>query len=254
VVGTQPGQWRPTPPFFAADGAWVGHVKPFLIPSASMFRTSGPPALTSRAYARDFNEVKTVGSASSTVRTPDQTQAAIWWHDRHLTEWEIKRQLATSQRLNTLQTARMFALVDLTEADAGIACFNEKEAWSFWRPVTAVQLADTDGNPQTAADPNWTPLLITPPFPDYTSGHACGTAATMSALAFFFGRDNIAFSAFSIASGTTRHFDSFSQALGELINARVWGGIHFRTADIQGAKIGLEVTGFMAGHYFRHLM
>jgi hypothetical protein len=87
--------------------------------------------------------------------------------------------------------------------------------------------------PMTAADPNWTPLLITPPFPDYTSGQACGTASIMSALTFFFGRDNIAFSAFSVASGTTRHFDSFSQALGELINARVWGGVHFRSADIE---------------------
>jgi hypothetical protein len=144
-------------------------------------------------------------------------------------------------------------MVDLTETDAAIACFSEKEAWSFWRPVTAVQLADTDGNSQTVADPNWTPLLITPPFPDYTSGHACGTAAIMSAMAFFFGKDNIAFSAFSVASGTTRHFDSFSRALGELINARVWGGIHFRSADIQGAKIGLEVTGFMTGRYFRPL-
>jgi hypothetical protein len=253
VVGTQPGQWRPTPPIFASDGAWVGHVKPFVIPSGSMFRTSGPPALTSRAYARDLNEVKLVGSVSSTARTPDQTEAAIWWHDRRLGEWQIKRQLATGQRLTTLQTARMFAMVDISVADAAIACFSEKEAWNFWRPVTAVQLANTDGNPATVADPNWTSLLITPPFPDYTSGHACATAATMSALAFFFGRDNIAFSAFSADSGTTRHFNSFSQALTELLNARVWGGVHFRAASLQGAKIGAGVTGFVIGHSFRSL-
>ncbi|MBT2227810.1 vanadium-dependent haloperoxidase [Nonomuraea sp. NEAU-A123] len=251
TVGTQPGQWRPTPPAFASDGAWVGHVKPFLLPSASMFRTSGPPSLTSRRYARDFNEVKTVGSATSTLRTADQTQAAIWWHDRHLVEWEIKRQLATTQRLNPLQTARMFAMVDLAEADATIACFNEKAAWSFWRPVTAIQLADTDGNPDTVADPGWLPLLVTPPHPDFTSGHACFTAASMSALAYFFGRDDISFSGYSADSGTTRHFGGFSQALAEVVNARVWGGIHTRTADVQGAKIGGQVTAYMVGHYFR---
>jgi hypothetical protein len=250
TVGTQPGQWRPAPPTFASDGAWVGHLKPFLIPSASMFRTSGPPSLTSYRYTRDFNEVKAIGSATSTVRTADQTQAAIWWHDRHLAEWEIKRQLATTQRLNTLQTARMFAMVDLAEADATTACYNEKAAWGFWRPVTAIQLADTDGNPETVADTNWMPLLVTPPHPDFTSGHTCFTAASMSALTYFFGRDDMSFSGYSAASGTTRYFRSFSQALAEVINARVWGGIHTRTADVQGAKIGGQVTAYMIGHYF----
>jgi hypothetical protein len=107
--------------------------------------------LTSAAYARDLNEVKAVGAANSTVRTPDQTDAAIWWHDRHLTEWEIKRQLAAGQHLDVLQAARMFAMVDLAQADAAIVCFTEKATWSFWRPVTAVQLADTDGNPRPSA-------------------------------------------------------------------------------------------------------
>ncbi|MEV6037828.1 vanadium-dependent haloperoxidase [Nonomuraea sp. NPDC052116] len=251
TVGTQPGQWRPAPPTFASDGAWVGDLKPFLIRSASMFRTSGPPSLTSHRYARDFNEVKTIGSATSTVRTSDQTQAAIWWHDRHLAEWEIKRQLATKRQLNTLQTARMFAMVDLAEADATIACYNEKAAWTFWRPVTAIRLADTDGNPGTAADPDWTPLLVTPPHPDYTSGHTCFTAASMSALAYFFGRNDIPFSGYSAASGTTRYFRSFSQALAEVIEARIWGGIHTRTADIEGAKIGKKVTAYMVAHYFK---
>ncbi|MFC5823390.1 phosphatase PAP2 family protein [Nonomuraea insulae] len=251
TVGTQPGQWRPTPPAYASDGAWVGHLKPFLIPSASMFRTSGPPALTSDRYARDFNEVKTIGSATSTVRTADQTQAAIWWHDRHLAEWEIKRQLATNRRLSTLQSARMFAMVDLAEADATTACFNEKATWHFWRPITAIQQADTDGNPETAADPTWTPLLVTPPHPDFTSGHACFTAASMTALTYFFGRDDISFSGYSAASGTTRHYRSFSQAIAEVIEARVWGGIHTRTADVQGAKIGQQVTAYAVKHYFK---
>ncbi|GAA3719958.1 vanadium-dependent haloperoxidase [Nonomuraea antimicrobica] len=250
-VGTRPGQWRPTPPTYASDGAWVASLKPFLIPSASMFRTSGPPALTSKRYARDFNEVKTVGAANSTVRTADQTQAAIWWHDRHLAEWEIKRQLVTTQRLNTLRTARMFVMVGMAEADATIACYNEKAAWSFWRPVSAIQLADTDGNPETAADPGWTPLLVTPPHPDYTSGHTCFTGASMSALQHFFGRDDLPFSGYSADSGTTRHFRSFSEAIDEVVNARVWGGIHTRTADVAGAKIGRQVTDYMVTHHFK---
>jgi hypothetical protein len=250
-VGTQPGQWRPTPPTNANDGAWVGTLKPFLLPSVSMFRTSGPPALTSAQYARDFNEVKAIGAVNSTTRTADQTQAAIWWHDRHLGEWEIKRQLATTQRLTPLQAARMFAMVDLAEADATAACYNEKRTWMFWRPLTAIQQADTDGNPATVADPAWMPLLVTPPHPDYTSGHTCFTAASMSALLYFFGRNNIPFSAYSPASGTTRSFASFTQAIGEVIEARIWGGIHTRAADVEGAKIGFQVTGYMAGHYFR---
>ncbi|MFJ8582152.1 vanadium-dependent haloperoxidase [Micromonospora sp. NPDC093277] len=253
AVGTEPGQWRPTPPSFANDGGWVGHMKPFVLPRASIFRTSGPPALTSAQYARDYNEIKTVGSATSTVRTVDQTEAAIWWHDRRLGEWEIKRQLVTTQRLNALQAARMFAMVDIAEADAVIACFNEKGTWNRWRPVTAIRLGDTDGNPATVADPAWTPLLVTPPHPDYTSGHTCNTGATMSALAYFFGRDDISFSGYSSDSGTRRYFRSFSQALAEVINARVWGGIHTRSADVQGAWIGLQTTAYLVRDHFRPL-
>ncbi|MCP2328354.1 hypothetical protein HDA40_006861 [Hamadaea flava] len=252
VIGTQPGQWRPTPPTYASAGAWTGHVKPFLLPSASMFRTSGPPALTSAAYARDLNEVKRIGGVDSTVRTADQTEAAIWWHDRHLAEWEIKRQIVVSQGLSPLQAARMFAMVDMTEADALIACYNEKEYWGFWRPVTAVQLADTDGNKATAGDPSWMPLLVTPAFPEYTSGHTCFTSASMTTLAYFFHRDDISFSAYSPAANATRHYSSFSQALAEVVEARIWGGVHFRSADNQGVRIGLSVFAYMAaGPYFK---
>jgi hypothetical protein len=250
-VGTAPGQWRPTPPAFAQDGAWVGDLKPFVIPSATTFRTPGPPALTSAKYARELNEVKAIGSATSTVRTADQTDSAIWWHDRRLTEWEIKRQVATTQRLGALGTARMFAMADIANADSLIACFSEKKIWNFWRPVTAVQLADTDGNPATAADPSWMPLLVTPPFPDYTSGHSCSTSAVMTALTRFFGRDDIAFSAYSADSGSTRHFASFSSALDEVLEARIWGGVHYRSADIDGATLGTNVTRYVLNHEFR---
>jgi hypothetical protein len=147
----------------------------------------------------------------------------------------------------------MFAMVDMVEADATTACYNEKGAWMFWRPVTAIQLADTDGNPDTTADPGWTPLLVTPPHPDFTSGHTAFTAASMAALRAFFGRDDIPFSAYSAVSGTTRSFTGFSHALAEVIEARIWGGIHTRTADVQGANIGAQVTAYMTANYFRRL-
>jgi PAP2 superfamily len=253
VTGTEPGEWRPTPPLFLSQGAWTGHMRPFLIPRASMFRTPGPPSLTGTAYARDFNEVKELGSVSSTVRTQDQTEAAKWWHDRRSASWEIKRQLATTQRLSVLQTARFFAMTDLIVADSGVACFSQKEFWSYWRPVTAIRGADADGNPRTAADPGWTSLLVTPPFPEYPSGHACGTGARMSLYRYFFGRDNVEFSGSSVDSGTTRHFTSFSQALTELIGARVWGGVHFRSADVDGARLGEAVFRYAVQYYFRPL-
>ncbi|MFI6781565.1 vanadium-dependent haloperoxidase [Micromonospora sp. NPDC050276] len=251
--GTRPGQWRPTPPLFLSQGAWTGHMRPFLLPRASTFRAPPPPQLTSAAYARDLNEVKEVGSATSTVRTQDQTEAAIWWHDRRSVSWEVKRQLATTQRLDALQTARFFAMTDLVVADSGVACFSQKDLWSYWRPVTGIHLADTDGNPRTAAEPDWQSLLVTPPFPEYPSGHACGTGARMSLYRYFFGRDDITFSGFSVDSGTTRHFTSFSQALDELIGARVWGGVHFRAADVEGARLGEEVYRYAVRHHFRPL-
>jgi hypothetical protein len=222
-----------------------------VISDPARFRTSGPPALSSRAYARELNEVKALGSATSTVRTQDQTESAIWWHDRRLTEWEIKRNLATAQRLSVSETARLFAMVDVTTADTGIACFSEKEFWNFWRPITAIRLAETDGNPRTTADPEWNALLVTPPFPDHTSGHACGTSAMMAVLRHFFGRDDISFSAYSADSGTRRSFTSFTQARDEVNLARIWGGVHFRSADLQGSKLGEQVAADVIGHAFR---
>jgi len=250
-VGTTPGQWRPTPPTFGSDGAWTMDVKPFLFPRASAFTTSGPPKLTTAQYAKDYNEVKAIGAVNSTTRTADQTDSAKWWHDRKLTEWEIKRQLAINNGLSNLQAARMFAMVDMTETDALIACYYEKYKWNLWRPVTAIQQGASDGNPATAPDPAWMPLLVTPPFPEYTSGHTCYTAASMGALAYFFGTDRMNFHATSAATGTTRHFTSFSGALKEVIEARIWGGIHYRTADLRGAVIGAKTLAYMIPRYFR---
>lgn len=262
-----PGIWRPTPPNFANDPApWVGNVLPFLVPSAEMLRTDGPNALTSAEYAEDFNEVKELGSLTSITRTADQTDAAIFWQDHAVALWNrIFRTLATSHGLDIVESARLFAIENLAAADSQIGGWNDKYYWQSWRPITAIREADTDGNPDTEADPTWLPLfdpttpvcnpplLVTPPFPEHPSGHACVTSAFVHALQNFFGNDRIAFSAFSNKSCTTRSFDRFSHALKEVIDARVWAGIHFRTADRQGAALGKKVAHYLRKHYFHRV-
>ena len=265
VIGTTPGVWRPTPPLFAPDPTpWVANVRPFLVPDVEMLRTDAPNALTSRAYARDLNEVKQIGSLNSTTRTADETDAAIFWQDHAFALWNrVFRSLAASRHLDTVDSARFLASENLAAADAAIGCWNNKYHWNTWRPITAIREAATDGNPATKADPTWTPLfdpstpvatppaLVTPPFPEYPSGHNCAGGSIVGTLQYFFGTDNIAFSAFSNKSGTTRTFQRFSDALEENINARVWAGIHFRTADLQGARLGNKVARYLHKHYLQ---
>jgi hypothetical protein len=252
VIGTDPGQWRPTPPLFAIDPAsWVGNVKPFLLPRGDLFRSDGPNALTSAAYAADLNEVKSLGSATSTTRTADQTDAAIWWQDHGVALWNrMLRNIIIGQRLDIVDAARLLAMTDLGGADALINCWNDKYYYNFWRPISAIRLADTDGNPATVADPTWTPLIATPAFPDHPSGHSCISGAIVNTLQAFFGTDKITFGAFSNNSHTTRTFARFSDALKEVLGARVWGGIHFRTADMQGSVIGMKVSHYLVKHFF----
>jgi hypothetical protein len=241
-VGTAPGAYRLTPPGFVQAGAWYADLKPFAVGDPAAFRVPAPPALSSAAYARQLNEVQSLGSAASTLRTRDQTEAAAWWDDYRQVEWYIKRGLAADHRLTPLQTARLLAMVDVSTADAMISCYQQKRQWSFWRPVTAIPLADTDGNPATVAEPAWTPLRVTAPSPEWPSGHACYTSAVMTALRAFFGRDNLSFSASSAESGTTRHYRSLSAARAELIEARIWAGVHYRGAAVHGDRLGEAVT------------
>jgi hypothetical protein len=250
VFGTEPGVWRPTPPVFAVSPtAWIGDVAPFLIPSAERLRTRGPNRLTSGIYAKEFNETKELGEANSATRTPEQTEIALYW-DR--APWDDTLvSLARSQKLDTNDTARLLAMVSLAGVDAEIAVVSEKNYWNTWRPVTAIREAEYDGNPATTPDPNWTPLIETPGFPEYPAGHTAGSGAIVGALQNFFGTDRIAFSAFSPSSGTTRSFTSFSQALQEVIDSRVWGGIHWRTADVVGARLGKRVARWERGRYFK---
>jgi hypothetical protein len=258
VQGDEPGEWRSTA-FLNGNpvvepAPWVGNVRPFLIPSAEALRSDGPNALTSASYAEDFNEVKRLGSRESTVRTSDQTDAALFWQANGAALFNpIFRQLADTQDLDIAEAARMFAMANMAGADGSIACWKDKYYWNFWRPITAIRQADTDENPATVADPSWMPLFGTPPFPEHPSGHTCVSGAIVETLQDFFGTDKISFSTFSTFSGSTREFARFSEAIEEIIDARVWAGIHFRTADAQGYVIGRKVSHWLEKHYFRPL-
>jgi hypothetical protein len=255
-IGAEPGEWRPTPPAFIVDPtAWLANVLPFVVPSVSMLQTDPPNALTSAAYAEDFNEVKEIGALNSVTRSSDQRDAALFWQTNGPVVWNrVALGLASrGDGLDEADAARLFALVDLAAADGVIGCWSSKYLWRFWRPVTAIREATTDGNPATEADPNWSPLFATPPFPDHPSAHSCLSSAIVHTMQGFFGTDKLAFSATSPSTGTTRTFERLSAALKEIIDARVWGGIHFRTADVQGAVLGRKVSHYLEHHLLQPL-
>jgi len=247
--GSGPGVWLPTPPALAAYllPQW-GFLRPFCMSSSAQFRPSGPPALTSDKYAADFNEIKLLGPATNSTRTADQTQIALFWADGAGTEtppghWNsIAQDVSAAQGLGLEENARLFALLNLAMADAAICAWDAKYTFHFWRPVTAIRNADIDGNPATQADTNWISLIITPPFPDYVSGHATFSGAAATVLATFFGTDEIPFTTGSdFLPGVERSFDSFSAAANEAALSRLYGGIHFRTANEDGLRGGLGI-------------
>ena len=251
-VGSEPGVWRPVPPALANDpNAWLKDVTPFLIEGPSQFRSQGPLALTSRRYAREFDEVKSLGSLTSTERAADQTHAARYWAENPPATWSrVFRTLSAQQGLTLVENARLYAMLYMTAADALIAVWDDKAHWLFWRPITAIREADTDGNPLTEADPTWLPLIANPPYPEHPSGHTGLSGSIVKTLQQFFGSDDIGWTDTNNA-GLTRSFSSFSQAIEEIVDARVWSGIHFRTADVQGQRIGRRVAGYRQGRYFR---
>jgi hypothetical protein len=273
VFGTDPGEWRLAPPqgptgIVAIDPApWLGSVRTFLVPDVAMLRTDPPNALTGAAYAEEYNEVKELGSLTSTRRTPDQREAAIFWQDHGSGIWNrVLRSLGARPQMDIVASARLFAIADLAAADAAIGCWNNKYYWNFWRPITAIREGDNDGNPATQGDPNWTPLfdptvpvtgakLVTPGFPDHPAGHGCVTGTYVHVLRNFFGTDKVTFTATSNkclpAPCTPRTFDRFSAALQEVIGARVWGGIHFRSAVVQGGVLGNKVAHYEQKHFFQ---
>jgi hypothetical protein len=256
--GTGPGDWQNLVGPLAPTGnnfKWVGDVTPFLVPDASAFATPGPRSLTSVKYAVEFRQVKSGGSATSTTRTADQTAMAHFWVDHAVAMWNrIFRQVSVNQDLSVTENARYFAMLYTTGSDAVIACFQDKERHAFWRPTTAIRNADTDGNAATVADPNWTPLIGVPPYPDHPSGHNCISSSFVETLKDFFGTNQMSFSATRATSPIgpiTRSFTRFSQAINEVRQARVYGGIHFMTADAQGAALGKKIEKYAQEHYFQ---
>ena len=258
VPNSAPGHWQP---LLNADGTqmldptpWIGGVRPFLLQSSSQFRTAGPLALTSAAYAAEFNEVKAVGSLNSTARTPEQTHIALFWASTPVATWNaVARALVENPKyeVDVAESARLFAMTNLTAADAHINCWNDKYYWDFWRPWNAIPRAGEDGNPATSPDASWTALL-TAPYPDHPSGHLCLDGAHLTVLPMFFGTDEARFGVTSVRfPGETRFFDRFSDSLKEIIEARIWAGLHYRTADVQAVTLGRNVAQFMATHYFQ---
>jgi membrane-associated phospholipid phosphatase len=247
--GDDPGDWHATPPGFAAYllPQW-GFVTPFAIPTSRFFRPNGPPALDSAKYAADYNEVKAIGEVKSTSRTAQQTEIALFWADGAGTvtppgHWNVIAQdVATARRITMRQNARLFALLNVAMADAAIAAWDAKYTYNFWRPVTAIHAADTDGNPATAPDAAWMSLIVTPPFPDYISGHSTFSGAAAAVLSLFYGTPRIPFSTTSDAlPNVVRDFRGFLQAAREAALSRMYGGIHFRSANEDGLAVGSAI-------------
>ena len=237
---------------------WAGGVKPFLLESPSLFRTPGPNPLTSPQYAADFNEVKALGAINSVVRTPVQTHNALFWQSAGgpAVLWNNVAASFVDDPLHALDTAdsaRMFAMLNLAGADAAINCWNDKYYWDLWRPWNAIPGAGSDGNPATAADSTWAALL-TAPYPEHPSGHLCLDGAELAVLQHFWGTGPITFGVTSSRfGGETRLFNSFAEPLAEITEARIWAGLHFRTADVQGKALGASVTQYMLDHYFQEV-
>jgi hypothetical protein len=257
VPNSAPGHWQPL--VNPATGLpildptpWVGGVKPFLMQSSSQFRTAGPNALSSTAWANDFNEVKALGSVSSAVRTSLQTHVALFWQSTPVLTWNsVARNLIAEQGVDLVDSARLLALQNLAGADAAINCWNDKYYWDFWRPWNSIKRAAEDGNPATTPDPNWA-ALITAPYPDHPSGHLCLDGAHTRVMQLFFGTDALAFQVPSLAfPGETRSFARFSDAIAEITEARIWAGLHYRTADIQGQHLGQNVAEYGTENYFQ---
>jgi hypothetical protein len=238
---------------------WVGGVEPFLMRSSSQFRSAGPLALTSSAYAAEVNEVKALGGdgvVTPSARTATQTYIAKWWQSNPVASWnDVARQLIARNHLDAADSARLLAVQNLAAADAAINTWNDKYHFNFWRPFQAIRRAADDGNPATLPDPTWTPLFAAP-YPDHVSGHLGLDGSHTTVLREFFGNapaGGYQITSFAVNPGgdATRSFGSFSQAVNEIVEARIWAGLHFRTADVQAVKLATNVANFAMENYFQ---
>jgi hypothetical protein len=231
----------------------VAQVQPFAMASPAQFRAYGPPDLTSVRYAEDLRLTRALGAAGSTTRTARQTETALFHTESPVTFWPHNlRDLATAKHLNVSDSARFFAMVFVGYGDATIACWDSKYHFNRWRPVTAIRAAETDGNPATAADPNWTPQLPTPGHPEYPAAHGCVSAAIAELIADYFGREHVRITLTSSIAGTVPHvYGDTDDIIDEVVWARVYGGMHYLTSGKHGVIIGRKVAQLIASDYFQ---
>jgi PAP2 superfamily len=252
--GTDPGEYRFTPGSdFAFAPGW-GNVTPFVLRDSAQFRPEPPYAVTSDAYTADFNEIKSLGARVGSTRTAEQTEIAHFWWESSLAQWNrIARAVSAAAGLNLWEKARLFGLLNMAMADGYIGSWETKYHYNYWRPVTAIQLAETDGNPDTIADPAWEPLRTTPAIPDYDSGHAVEGGAAAQVLQRVFDTDQVSFTACSLSLPRPRHqcggaqevrraFSSFTQAAEENGLSRILVGFHFRKAVEEGIAHGRKIA------------
>ena len=255
---TEPGSWVPTPPAFASALApqWP-EVTPFALTSGSQFRPSGPPALNSAKYAEEFNEVKEIGKIDSLTRTPDQTAIAKFWANGGGTftppgHWnQIAEEASTLTGQSLEDSARLFALLNFALADAAITAWDAKYKYDLWRPVTAIRQADKDNNPNTTADSGWTPLITTPPFSEYTSGHSTFSGAAESVMNSVFGSDFGFGDKGDRTVNSLRTYENFAQATDESGMSRIFGGIHFMSANVDGLSSGRSVGNYVVQNFLK---
>ena len=242
-----PGVWVHVTAAPALLPGW-GNVTPFVLRSGSQFRPEAPPALDSERYAQDYNEVKQLGPLNGSTRTAEQTQIATFWRASPTAIWNpVLSQVVASRNLDLSGTARIFALLYLAANDSGIACWDAKYTYNFWRPQPAIRSGDLDGNGLTQVDATWTPLVPTPAHPEYPSGHTTNSSAMATILRLEFD-DNPGIPLAVTLSGITRQWNTFSEGSDEVIEARIYSGIHFRTADEVGARLGRQVARFVSTH------
>jgi hypothetical protein len=260
--GHGPGIWEPVPTYPAPPpntppppvAPWEAQFRPFALHSADQFLSEiePPPALSSQVWVSDFRQTKAYGALNSTVRNATQTEIGLFWGDNTIAQYSRAfRNLVATQHLGTSDAARLMAMSDVTLSDSVSACMNAKYHFAFWRPYTAIVNADTDGNPDTVADPNWIPLDPTPGHPEYPANHGCATQALMDVLTAFFGTDHVPYAVTSNVTGTTHNFASFEDVVREVDVARIYGGMHYHNSVVQGNVLGRKVAHYVLENYFR---
>ena len=248
-----PGVWIPTPPTFAPPiTPWMGQMVPFTMRSASQFLPEPPPSLSSAEWVDDYNQVKALGVDKHSARTPRQTEIGLFWTENTSVQYSrALRSLAGAHGLDNTETARLFALVWTSSADALIGCWNAKYKYSFWRPITAIRNGDIDGNPATVPVSDWTPLVSTPAHPEYPSAHGCFTGAVADSLRQYFGKSNFTFIVSSTVTNTVHEIHNTRELEDEVERARIYAGIHFHHSVVKGADLGRKVAQQAFGEFFQ---